>query len=82
MTTDKIYDGLEVNLGFEMWASIRWCFLGVRKSNDPERIDDFMTAVVEPWGLRLDQGVTDQRDDTAGKRFGEMNLGCIHSPRI
>lgn len=74
---DNVYHGLEVELGFEMWADIRYAFLS---QNKPNPQDDFDLANVDvyPWGLFIDDGVDERIAATAMERFGENYLGCIH----
>lgn len=74
---DSIYDGLEVELGFEMWAGIRYAFLS---QNKPNPKDDFDLANVDvyPWGLFIDESVNERIAPVAMARFGENYLGCIH----
>jgi len=74
---DSVYDGLEVELGFEMWAGIRYAFLS---QNKPNPKDDFDLANVDvyPWGLFIDEGVNERVSHAAMNRFGENYLGCIH----
>ncbi len=68
---------MEIELGFEMWAGIRYAFLSQNKSNPK---DDFELAKVDvfPWGLFVDDSVDEVIASTAKDRFGEMYLGCIH----
>ncbi|WP_319412652.1 DUF3800 domain-containing protein [uncultured Cohaesibacter sp.] len=74
---DSVYHGLEVELGFEMWAGIRYAFLAKNKQNPK---DDFDLANVDvyPWGLFIDDSVSEQISNAAMERFGENYLGCIH----
>lgn len=74
---DSVYDGLEVELGFEMWAGIRSSFLC---QNKPDPKDDFDIATVDvfPWGLFIDDSVDSRTAAGAMDRFAEMYLGCIH----
>lgn len=74
---DSVYDGLEVELGFEMWAGIRYAFLS---QNKPNPKDDFDLANVDvyPWGLFIDESVNERIASVAMDRFGEIYLGCIH----
>jgi hypothetical protein len=74
---DSLYDGLEVELGFEMWAGIRYAFLAKNKENPK---DDFDLANVDvyPWGLFIDESASEQISTAAMERFGENYLGCIH----
>lgn len=75
--SDSAYDGLEVELGFEMWAGIRYAFL---KRNKPNPKDDSEFAMVDvfPWGLFIDDSVDKKIASAAMARFSEMYLGCIH----
>lgn len=75
--SDSVYHGMEIELGFEMWAGIRYAFLSQNKLNPK---DDFELANVDvfPWGLFIDDSVEEQIASAAKDRFGEMYLGCIH----
>lgn len=77
MPGDSVYDGLEVELSFEMWAGIRYAFLAKNKQNP---IDDFDLANVDvyPWGLFIDDSAGERISNAAMERFGENYLGCIH----
>jgi hypothetical protein len=70
------YD-VEINLGFELWAGLRYCFLSENKTDSWDE-DDFAFVVVEPYGLFIHDSVSDPVAKAARKRFGEMYLGCIH----
>ncbi len=74
---DSVYHGLEVELGFEMWAGIRYAFLSQNKQNPK---DEFDLANVDfyPWVLFIDESASAQISAAAMKRFGENYLGCIH----
>ena len=74
---DEIYDGVEVELGFEMWASIRYAFLSQNKKDCGDGMD-IATVEVYPWGLLVDELVNQTVFDAAMIRFGEIYLGCIH----
>ncbi|WP_102866927.1 hypothetical protein [Pseudovibrio exalbescens] len=74
---DSAYDGLEIDLGFEMWAGMRYAFLF---ENKPNPKDDFELATVDvfPWGVFIDSNVYRLSASAAMERFGEIYLGCIH----
>ncbi len=74
---DSVYHGMEVELGFEMWAGIRYAFLS---RNKPNPKDDFEQANLDvfPWGLFIDDSVDKRIASAAKDRFGEVYLGCIH----
>jgi hypothetical protein len=74
---DSVYDGLEVELGFEMWAGIRYAFLSQNKQNPKDEFN-FANVDVYPWGLFIDESASSQISTAAMKRFGENYLGCIH----
>ena len=74
---DSAYDGLEVELGFDMWAGIRYAFLAQNKPNSKDDVD-LAKVDVYPWGLFIDESVDSQVSTGAMERFGENYLGCIH----
>lgn len=74
---DSIYHGMEVELGFEMWAGIRHAFLSRNKPNPKDKFE-FATVDVFPWGLFIDDSVDEHIASAAKDRFGEMYFGCIH----
>ena len=68
---------MDIEIGFEMWASIRYNFLCQSKENPK---DDFDMAVydVKPYGLYISEYCKPELEEGADKRFGEVYLGCIH----
>mgnify|MGYP003632062117 CR=1 FL=1 len=70
-------DDVDVDLGFELWAGVRYAFLSTQKQTIE---DDFDFAVVDvsTYGLLVDESVSNHVEKAARKRFGEMYLGCIH----
>lgn len=74
---DNVYHGMEIELGFEMWAGVRYAFLSQNKQSPKE---DFDPAIVDvyPWGLFIDESVKEEIATAAIERFGEIYLGCIH----
>lgn len=69
---------LEIELGFELWADLRYTFFGEDKlpgdsseSFDPHRI-------VEGFGLCVAPSCDNDLADLARRRFGSIYLGCIH----
>lgn len=71
------YDDVDIELGFEMWAGMRYAFLRVNKAYPKDDLD-LATVEVEPFGLFIDESVEQVVADAARERFGEMYLGCIH----
>lgn len=67
----------EIDLGFELWASLRYEFLSENKTDFKDEFD-MAVVVVQPYGLFIHDSVTDTVAEAARKRFGEMYLGCIH----
>ena len=74
---DSSYHGLEIELGFEMWAGIRYAFLGVGNDADIDD-EDFAFVLVEPHGLYIDPSASSEVTIAARNRFGSIYLGCIH----
>lgn len=79
---DSGYDPeLEINLGFALWARIRYCFFHAPSRIQPDKelfnITDF-TVDVKPCGLYIAEGCSTQLKEAAETRFGTMYLGCIH----
>ncbi len=69
----------DMNLGFEMWASIRYCLFHGQSikeaSDDPIKV---MSFKVEPNGLFISDLCDKLLADKARERFGTVYLGCIH----
>lgn len=70
-------DDVEIDLGFEMWAGIRYSFLSVGNVAGIED-EDFAVVIVEPHGLYIDPSVSSEVAVAGLNRFGSMYLGCIH----
>ena len=70
-------EDVEINLGFEMWAGLRYAFLSIGNGADIND-DDFAFVLVEPHGLYIDPSVSPEIAVAARERFGSMYLGCIH----
>lgn len=77
VTGDSAYDGQEVELGFEMWARIRYSFLSMARQNSNDELD-VATVEVFPWGLFIDVSASERVAAAAMRRFGGNYLGCIH----
>ncbi len=74
---DTAYHGLEIELGFEMWADIRYAFLSQNKKEEDELLGPALVDVF-PWGLFIEDSASDEVRAAAMRRFGENYLGCIH----
>jgi hypothetical protein len=70
-------DDVEIDLGFEMWAGIRYAFLSVGNGAGIDD-EDFAVVLVEPHGLYIDPSASSEVTVAARDRFGSMYLGCIH----
>lgn len=69
---------LDIELGFEMWATIRYTFFneGSKLYTDDPIAD--ATLKVEPYGLYISDLCDKKLSDTAREKFGDIYLGCIH----
>lgn len=69
---------VEFELGFEMWAALRYTFFneGPKESKDSP-VDD-ATLAVEPYGLYISEFCDKKLSEKARNVFGEVYLGCIH----
>ncbi len=70
-------DDVEIDLGFEMWADLRYAFLSVGNGAGIDD-EDFAVVLVEPHGLYIDPSTSSEVTVAASNRFGSMYLGCIH----
>lgn len=70
-------EDVEIDLGFELWASLRYEFLSENKTEFSDEFDDAFVAV-EPYGLFIHDSVGKAIAKAARERFSEMYLGCIH----
>ena len=69
---------LDIELGFEMWAIIRYTFFneGSKLYTDDPIAD--ATLKVEPYGLYISDLCDQNLSDIARTKFGDIYLGCIH----
>lgn len=68
---------LEVELGFELWASIRYCFLGVINEDFLNGIGE-QKKMTEPFGLYISDYCDKVLREKVKDRFSEIYMGCIH----
>lgn len=72
---------LETELGFALWASLRYQFFKAPQPNlgaDPDdRVGD-LTFDVENYGLYISEDCPEKLKQAALQRFGTCYLGCIH----
>ena len=72
---------LEITLGFELWASLRYQFFMASQPKTGLIPDDpigNMTFDVENYGLYISEGCSSTLREAVLSRFGENYLGCIH----
>jgi len=69
---------LEIELGVEMWATIRYAFFN--EGSKPYTDDPIADATfkVEPYGLYISDLCDEKLSDIARTKFGDIYLGCIH----
>ncbi len=72
---------LEMEIGFELWASLRYSFFKAPQPNPGPNPDDPVGSLVfdvENYGLHVAARCDDALRRAAIKRFGDCYLGCIH----
>lgn len=72
---------LEIELGFELWASLRYSFFKAPQPKPGPIPDDPVGELmfdVENYGLHISSACSAELRDAALGRFGECYLGCIH----
>lgn len=67
-----------MELGFEMWATLRYTFFneGSKPYTDDPIAD--ATLKVEPYGLYISDLCDKKLSEIVRAKFGDMYLGCIH----
>jgi len=68
---------IEAELGYELWASLRYSML---KHPEPkgDEMPDMASFETEGYGLFVSPCCSDELSRKARKLFGEVYLGCIH----
>ena len=71
---------LDIEIGFDLWAGIRYNFLSTEPPHPDEWGEDDLqpTASVLPYGLHIAPTCGEHLRQSATDRFGSMYLGCIH----
>jgi hypothetical protein len=76
------YDpNLDIELGFELWASLRYSFFKAPRPKPGPIPDDPVGELmfdVENYGLHIAASCDEKLREAALKRFAECYLGCIH----
>lgn len=67
----------EIEIGFELWASIRYNFLGVLDDNFLNGIGDPI-KITEPYGLYISEYCNEILRKNIKERFSKIYMGCIH----
>lgn len=71
----------EIELGFELWASLRYSFFKAPQPKPGAIPDDPVGELmfdIENYGLHISSACSAELRDAALGRFGECYLGCIH----
>ena len=68
---------LELDLGFELWAGIRYLFFNGELPSTVES-NEGMIVDVASYGLHVPAACSQELREAAIERFGESYLGCIH----
>lgn len=73
-------DEIEINLGFELWARLRYSLLGVNEpvagKTDPDSdINPYFK--IDGYGLYIASSCNEKLTTCARSRFGSNYLGCI-----
>ncbi len=69
---------MDIELGFELWAGIRYNFLGEMDMERFEDGDGLPMKITEPYGLYVSEYCDITLKENAKGRFGEIYMGCIH----
>ena len=73
-------DETEVDIGFEIWTTLRYSFLVEKNkiyNEDADQIENF-TYSVEPFGLFISQRCSEELAHKMRETFSTVYLGCIH----
>ena len=69
---------MEIELGFEMWATLRYSYFNKGTTEYSEDSIELATIDVEPYGLYISEFCNDELARMSRDRFATMYLGCIH----
>lgn len=69
---------LDIELGFEMWATLRNTFFNKGSTIYTDNPIADATVKVEPYGLFISEYCDIHLRETARTKFGDVYLGCIH----
>jgi len=68
---------MDIELGFELWATIRYNFLSQPKNEIKNNLYE-ATYDIFPYGLYISDKCDKKLRDSTINRFGDVYLGCIH----
>jgi hypothetical protein len=68
---------LDIELGFELWASVRYQLFNGGLPNNIQSNEDMIVDVAR-YGLHIAETCSPKLRDAALARFGTQYLGCIH----
>jgi hypothetical protein len=69
---------LDIELGFELWAGLRYNFLGEIDMERFENGDGLPHNSTEPFGLYISEYCNERLTKKIRNTFSEIYLGCIH----
>ena len=71
---------LEITLGFELWAGIRYSFFMAPTAHSAPQDEQLLMATfnVEGYGLYISKLSSSDLVQASRRRFGTNYLGCIH----
>jgi hypothetical protein len=69
---------LDVELGFELWASIRYSFFTQDKIDLEADPIEGITLETKPYAVHTSSSCTSALCEAVQERFGTMYIGCIH----
>ena len=74
------YDSTNVDIGYQIWTSIRYGFLANKTKQYIDGATQLINCTydVEPFGLFISEYCSDKLATAARGRFGTVYLGCIH----
>lgn len=75
----RVYPGSDgdLELAWELWASIRYALAGNKPIGDPDD-DGFHEPLLEPFGLVFSDDCDPRVAEAARRRLGSVWVGCIH----
>ncbi len=69
---------LYIEIGFEMWATIRYYFFTMDNIDPDADAIEGMTLDISNYALYISEACSETLREAAMNRFGKMYVGCIH----